>query len=284
MIKNADVLQKFLFEKAAVRGELVRLEKSYQEIANQHAYPPALTELLGQVLVIANLLGAIIKFKGRLSIQFQGQEELKLILAQCDNEYNFRGLVQYSGDIDQAGLRTALKNGLLVITIDQQTPMQQRYQGIVNWQGDSLAQSIEGYFRESEQLPTRLWMAVNQTTAVGLLLQMMPSVSDDEENEDWEHLLHLTETIKNEELLNCTNGEIIHRLYHQEDVRLFDPIDVRFQCTCSDKKSQNAILMLGPEEAEKELADKQVIVVTCEFCNKKYTYDREQVQRIFSNK
>lgn len=281
MIKNLDVLQKFLFENAAVRGDLVRLEHSYQQIAEQHNYPIAVRELLGQALVVVNLLGAIIKFKGRLTLQFQGKQAVKLLLAQCNHEHTFRGLVQYEGNPDEKELIDALKSGTLGITIDPEIPGQQRYQGIVGWQGNSLAQSIEGYFRDSEQLPTRLWIAVNRTTAVGLLLQVMPSHSDDEENENWEHLLHLTDTITNKELLNCTNGEILHRLYHQEDMRVFTPIDVGFQCTCSNEKSENAILMLGLDEAEKELQDKQIIVVTCEFCSKQYQYDRDQVYQIF---
>lgn len=281
MIKNKDALQKFLFENVPVRGELVRLEHSYQQIADQHAYPAAMRELLGQGLVVVNLLGAIIKFKGRLTLQFQGKDSVKLLLVQTDHELRFRGLIQYSDNIDQDKLMAELKKGTLAITIDPQIPGQ-RYQGIVNWQGKSLAQSIEGYFRDSEQLPTRLWIAVNQTTAVGLLLQIMPTHShDDEEDEGWEHLVHLTDTITSDELLKCTNGEILHRLYHQEDIRLFDPIDVGFQCTCSNEKSENAILMLGIDEAEKELKDKQMIVVTCEFCNNQYKYDRDQVYRIF---
>lgn len=282
-MNNKDILQRFIFENAPVRGELVRLDESFQTIMQQHKYPAPLRNLLGETLVIANLLSAIIKFEGRLTVQFHGKGEgkLKLLLAQCNDEFHFRGLAQWKDTPDDSELIEALKHGTLNIMIDPLSSGKHRYQGIVDWQGNSLAESIEGYFQKSEQLPTRLWIAVNETKAVGLLLQIMPRETADQHHADWEHIVKLTETIKPEELLQLDNATILHRLYHQEEVRVFAPIGVDFRCTCSLAKSENALLLLGQEEAEKELHEKQKIVVTCEFCSKEYVFDRVDVANIF---
>ncbi len=285
-MNNKDILQRFLFDNAPVRGELVRLSESYQTILHQHDYPLLIRQLLGEALVVASLLSATIKFKGRLTVQFQGQGKLKLLLAQCNDAFQLRGLVQYQGEFDSVELLEELRKGILVIMIDPDDNVK-RYQGIVGWHGNSLAESIEGYFKNSEQLLTRIWIAVSEDAATGLLLQRMPEdqsktrqdvfPSDDP---GWEHLVHLTDTIKPKELLTLSNEVILQRLYVQEDVRLFDPSPIIFRCTCSVERSENAIRLLSPEEIEEELRDKQAIVVTCEFCNKEYIFDRVDVAKL----
>lgn len=284
-MNNKDIIQRFLFDNANVRGEVVRLTDSYQTIVSQHSYPESIKHLLGQILAVVSLLSATIKFKGRLTVQFQGKDPLKLLLAQCNNDFQLRALAQWQGNLSEEEVLTALKSGTLAIIINPDSSVN-RYQGIVAWQGDSLTQSIEGYFQNSEQLPTRIWLAVNETTAAGLLLQRLPDEGSRKTkpvigDNDWEHIVHLSETITADELLHLNNQTILHRLYSQEEVRVFEPVPIIFKCTCSLARSENAILMLGKEEAEQELKDKQKIVVTCEFCNKEYTFDRVDVANIF---
>jgi molecular chaperone Hsp33 len=160
------------------------------------------------------------------------------------------------------------------------------HQGIVEWQGESFSQSVEVYFRDSEQLPTRLWLAINDTTAVGLLLQMMPKKGEQkskciEGDDDWERMIHLTKTITPEELLLLDNQTILYRLYSQEKIEVFPSMPVTFGCTCSIERGENSILMLGQEEIEQELEDKKKIVVICEFCNKEYVFDRVDIAYLF---
>jgi molecular chaperone Hsp33 len=233
-------------------------------------------------------LSATIKFAGRLSLQFQGTGKLRLLLVQSNQGFHVRGLIQTSADdwADEKELLSELKKGVLVITMDPDDTAQ-RYQGIVAWQGDSLSASVEGYFRNSEQLMTRIWIAVDEHTASGMLLQVMPDSKNPharpmtDTNPDWEHIIHLTNTIKPNELLTLDNQVILHRLYVQEDVRLFEPETIIFRCTCSRKRGENAILMLGRTEADEELQSKQQIVVTCEFCNSEFAFDRVDVENIF---
>lgn len=279
-MNEKDLLLRFIFENASVRGELVQLDTSFQTIMDQHAYPPIIRKLLGEALVAACLLNAILKTKGRLTVQFQGKGKLKLLLAQCNHQFHLRGLAQWDGELQEQDLARYIKQGTLMISIDPENG-QQRYQGVVDWQGETLAKSIENYFRDSEQIATRLWLAVSQTTAAGLLLQVLPKEVK-EPDHNWEHIIHLTETITSEELLHLNPQNILHRLYSQEKVGVFDPVAIEFRCTCSAERGENAILLLGKEEVEEELREKQKIVVTCEFCGKEFHFDRVDVVNIFS--
>jgi molecular chaperone Hsp33 len=285
-MKDKDILQRFLFDTISVRGEIVRLEESFQTIMQQHQYPAPIQKVLGEMLVVASLLSASIKFKGRVSVQFQGKDQLKLLLAQSDHELQVRGIAQWEGELSQADLIQQLKAGIIAITMEPEGNAENRYQGIVAWQGNSLAQSIEGYFTRSEQIPTRLWLAVDEKRAAGFLIQVMPRESARkargvEGEHDWEHICHLTQTLTDSELLNLENAELLYRLYVEEQVRLFPSLPVNFCCTCSVERSENALRMVGEDEVNAELYEKQQIVVTCEFCNKSYPFDRVDIARIF---
>lgn len=282
---NQDTVQHFIFDNAPVRGEIVRLEHSFQQIMEQHDYPPVIRRYLGEALVLVSLLSTIIKFKGKLSVQFQGTGKLKLLLAQSDHDLNIRGLAQWEGEVSQEEVISSLKQGNIIITIEPENGSQ-RYQGIVGWQGETLSESIEGYFQQSEQLPTRIWTTVGEKNAAGFLLQVLPEKDergdgDLDQDRGWDHLVILSDTITPEELLGLENAVLLHRLYVEEDIRLFEAKSLRFQCTCSVKRGENAILILGKKEVEEELKDKQALVVKCEFCNKEYSYDRVDIARIF---
>src|SRR5690348_2298210 len=142
-MNNKDVLQKFLFEQAAVRGEIVHLQETIQTILQQHSYPKILQELLSEALVIASLLTASIKFKGRLTLQFQGTGKIKLLLVQSNTHLQLRGLVQWDGEITPVDMLQELKKGTLAIIVDPDDNAAGRYQGIVAFEGNSLSQSVE---------------------------------------------------------------------------------------------------------------------------------------------
>lgn len=285
-----DFLQRFIFEKAPVRGQYVHLHDSFQTIVNQHHYPDAIRKLLGEALCVAALLTATIKFKGKLTVQFQGKGGLKLLLAQCNNEFHLRGLAKWDGNPTYEELMESFNEGVLVIMLDADNA-QNRYQGIVSWRGNSLAESIEGYFRESEQLSTRLWLGVNKTTAVGYLLQIIPGsdansslIDQNSINPLWDNVLEKTQFLDQEMLLNVSYESLLAKLYASDPIRVFHAVSVEFRCTCSRKRSTDAIIILGPEEAEAELQNNQSIVVTCDFCNKEYLFDRSEVEQIFASK
>lgn len=287
MITN-DALTRFIFEKTPVRGELIRLEETFQTIINQHKYPPALKQLLGEALCVAGLLSAIIKFKGRLSVQFRGKGGLKLLTAQCDNDFNLRALVKWEGMLTYDDLMVAFNDGILAIILDPQPGKGTRYEGIVSWRGNSLVESIEGYFRESEQLNTKISLAVNETNAAGFLLQVVPTKEHENSTLEqlstsphWKRIADLTSGLVADDLLHAEHQALLRTLYPNEEVRVFTPVRVGFKCPCTRKRGEDAILVLGQKEAAEELKDKNTIVVTCDFCNKEYVFDRVDVAKIF---
>lgn len=284
---DKDTLHRFIFDKVPVRGEYVCLEESFQAIIHQHAYPPAISRLLGEALAVAALLSASIKFNGRLSVQFRGKGKLKFLLAQCDNQLQIRGLVKWEGELSYQELMESFNDGMLVIMLDSGN-LKNRYQGIVAWQGNSLVESLEGYFRESEQLATKIWLSVNDQTAAGLLLQTMPAGSDmpvlEKEiiHSHWHRVAGLTEQVSADNLMSLGYEKLLKTLYPNDDIRVFPGAPVKFNCTCTRKRGEDAIFILGQQEAEAELKDKQTLVVTCDFCNREYIFDRVDVAKIFA--
>ena len=284
-----DILHRFIFENEPVRGEYVKLGDSYKTITTQHDYPPVIRQLLGESLCVAALLGAIIKFDGRLTLQFRGKGKLKLLLAQSNDKNQLRGLVKYDGNPTNEELLEAFQDGILMIMLDSGVNGQ-RYQGVVEWKGDSLAETIESYFRHSEQLATRIWLQTNEEYAVGYLLQVIPTAEKDAHGiqheviqPSWQRILKLTDVIAPGTLLEANYPEFLTHFYPGETLRVFDGSAVSFNCDCTRKRGEDAIGLLGRAEAEEEIKDKNTIVVTCEFCNQEYIYDRVDVEEIFKN-
>lgn len=282
-----DLLQRFLFEKAPIRGEYIHLTESFQTIMAQHDYPPPIRRLLGEALCVAGLLCASIKYKGRLTVQFRGKGKLKFLLAQCDYHFHIRGLAKWEGDLSYDDLMEAFHEGVLMIRLDSGSA-KNSYQGIVAWRGDSLIESVEGYFRESEQLTTKIWLAVNETKAVGYLLQVLPgpenltsTLEKEIVNPHWGRIVAMTASMQTEDLLTLGYESLLMKLYPGEEIRVFSPESVMFHCNCSRKRGEDAIYVLGEEEAEDELKGRNSIVVTCDFCNKKYVFDRIDVAKLF---
>ena len=289
-MRHKDLLQRFLFENLPIRGELAHLEKSYQTIINQHNYPPAIRRLLGEALVISVLLSATIKFNGRLTVQFRGKGNLKLLLAQCTDQFQIRGLAQWDGDVSYEDLMNSFEEGILAIMLDS-PKSKSPYQGVVSWKGNSLVESIEHYFKHSEQLITKLWLAVTEKEAAGLLLQVVPGadkaapkMEKDFVDFHWDALQQLSSTLQSDELLHLDHLTLLRRLYPEQEVRVFPSVPIEFRCTCSLERSEEAIALLGREEAEEELRDKQKIIVTCDFCSQEYIFDRSTVEKIFAKK
>ncbi|AAN53250.1 Hsp33 family molecular chaperone HslO [Shewanella oneidensis MR-1] len=275
-----DILHRYLFDNADVRGELVQLQNSYQQVIGSHAYPPVLQTLLGELLAATSLLTATLKFSGDISVQLQGNGPVSLAVINGNNLQQLRGIARWDGELaDDASLADLFGQGYMVITL---TPDEgERYQGVVALDKPTLAACVEDYFNQSEQLPTALWLFADGKQAAGMFLQILPSQED--HNADFEHLCQLTATIKAEELFTLEAQEVLHRLYHQEEVRLFDPIEVSFKCTCSRERSAAAIKTIDQAEVEAILAEDGNVEMGCEYCNAKYLFDAIDIASIYAN-
>lgn len=273
-MNNADFKQRFLFPETDIRGELVRLDESLEAILGTHDYPLAVQGLVGEAVAAVALLAGTLKFSGRLSLQAQGRGPVSLLLAECTHDGQLRALARHDGDLDTAAdIRTLIGDGTMVITI---IPDQGRqYQGIVPLEGDTLAQCLEGYFQQSEQLPTRLWLAAGNGRASGLMLQRLPDqmTSRDGNQRQWEHLEALAGTLKMEELLDLPAETVLRRLFHDTPPRLPEPQPLRFGCTCSRERTENALLSLGADELKTLLDEDGEATLTCDFCLSQQHFD-----------
>ncbi|MGS0682224.1 Hsp33 family molecular chaperone HslO [Shewanella sp. 125m-7] len=277
---NKDTLYRYLFDNASVRGELVQLESSYQEVLAAHEYPLAIQKVLGELMASTSLLTATLKFSGDISIQLQGNGPVSLAVINGNNLQQLRGVSRWDGEIhDDANLEQMFGKGYMVITL---TPSDgERYQGVVALDKETLAQCLEGYFEQSEQLPTKIKLFADTKQAAGIFLQVLPT--DGNHNEEFEHLSVLTETVKQEEMFTLEAEEILHRLYHEEEVHLFEPVAVTFKCTCSKERSAKAIRTVAKAEIDSIIAEQGQIEMGCEYCNSKYIFDSIDVEAIYAD-
>ncbi|PNH88670.1 Hsp33 family molecular chaperone HslO [Vibrio diazotrophicus] len=281
--KATNVLNRYLFEDLSVRGELVQLDKAYQQIITSKEYPAPIQTLLGELLVATTLLTATLKFEGSITMQLQGNGPVSLAVINGDNNQRIRGVARWEGDIaDDAGLHDLMGKGHLVITIEPKKG--ERYQGVVGLEGDNIAQVIENYFLRSEQLKTRLWIRTGEHEgkrhAAGMLLQVVPDGTGSPD--DFEHLEQLTNTVKNEELFTLEANELLYRLYNQEQVKLFEPQDVEFLCGCSRDRSGAAIVTISRDEINDILAEEGSVSLHCDYCGTTYSFDSAQVAELYS--
>lgn len=281
--KATNVLNRYLFEDLSVRGELVQLDKAYQQIITSKEYPAPIQALLGELLVATTLLTATLKFEGSITMQLQGNGPVSLAVINGDNNQRIRGVARWEGDIaDDAGLHDLMGKGHLVITIEPKKG--ERYQGVVGLEGDNIAQVIENYFLRSEQLKTRLWIRTGEHEgkrhAAGMLLQVVPDGTGSPD--DFEHLEQLTNTVKNEELFTLEANELLYRLYNQEQVKLFEPQDVEFLCGCSRDRSGAAIVTISRDEINDILAEEGSVSLHCDYCGTTYSFDSAQVAGLYS--
>lgn len=274
-----DALQRFLFEHTPLRGELVHLDATWQEVLTRHDYPPAVRARLGEMMASCLLLSATLKFNGTVTMQVQGEGAINLMVVEATSRRTVRGMAQWQGEVVAGDLHAQFGAGRLTITIDPGTGGE-RYQGIVALEGDSLADAIDTYLDRSEQLPTRMWLAADENSAAGMLLQKLPGT--DADDDAWNRVQALGATLSAGELLALPAQEIIHRLFHEEEVRLFDTEPVSFHCSCSRERVAGMLHSLGQDEVMDILRSEGAIEVTCEFCNKRYRFDAVDATQLFA--
>ncbi len=277
---DKDQLYRFSFEGLGLRGEVIQLDAGLQAMLEHHQdYPDAVRQLLGEAAAAVLLLSAVIKFDGSLIMQVQGQGVLKALVAQASNERGFRGLARWQGETPEGtDLHAWLQDGRMVLTVE--APNGERYQGIVPVKGERLSQALELYFEQSEQLPTRFWLACDGKRAAGLMLQSLPSqpLAD----EDWQRIGMFADTLDSDELLNLPVETLLHRLFHEESVRLYDPEPVAFRCSCSRERISQTLAGLGRDELEEALREQGRLNVGCEFCGRQYEFDKVDVEALLS--
>jgi molecular chaperone Hsp33 len=283
IMNENDTLQRFIFEHASIRGEIAHLKETFTTIINQRPYPPMVKNLLGEAMVSCLLLAGSIKFEGELALQFQGDKRLPLLLVQCDNHLQMRAFAKYEDALHTEDYAEAFLHGQMVLTINQYNHTQ-AYQSVVPIQSTSMGENLMHYFAQSEQVASRVWLAVNENSAAGMLLQLLPGQDIEQREQFWEYAVALGQTVSEGELLTLENQTLLHRLYHETQLRLFESRSVSFQCRCSTEKMQQVLTILGEEETKKLLEEKGQVDVTCDFCNSHYSFDAIDIALLFHKK
>lgn len=284
-MKELDMLHRFLLERTRVRGEWVHLDAAWQALLQRHQYPRVVRDRLGEAYAAVALMAATLKFDGSLILQITGSGPLHMLVVQATGGRTLRGLARYRGEVPDGDLQDIFgSDGRLVITLDPGSG-RERYQGVVALEGDSVAGSLDLYFERSEQLPTRVWLASDDASTAGLLLQGLPGpdgAPTPPDSEDWVRATLLGNTVSARELLELPARDLLLRLFHEERVRLLKGHAMRFACGCSRDKVEDMLSGLGVDEVRAALAQEGEVSVTCEFCNAHYQLDTVDVEGLFA--
>ncbi|MBZ9613033.1 Hsp33 family molecular chaperone HslO [Rheinheimera maricola] len=277
---NSDHLFRFLFQNRNVRGELVQLAGSLDQMLLHHDYPQPVKQLLAELVAATSLLTATLKLDGDIAVQIQGDGPVRFAAVNGTNQQQFRAVVRMQAEISGSSFRELIGEGYLLVTI---TPKQgERYQGIIPLSGDSLTSTLEAYFAQSEQLPTRLYlytdMQPQQCRAAGFMLQVLP-VDQQKAKADFDDLVILSDTLTQDEILNLPAEQLLYRLFHQEEVELFPAQPVSFVCGCSKDKCASAIVSLGREVINEHIAEGK-LDISCEYCNTSYHFSPDDLNAL----
>ncbi len=272
----------FLFEQLDIRGAWVQLGPAWREMTAGRNYPGPVLELLGQLAVVTTLITANLKQAGRLTFQLRGDGEVSLLVMDCDEQLRLRGMARAAPDLVAGSLPDLLGDGALTLTLDT-ADMRQPYQSHVPLQGETLAAVFEHYLAQSEQLPTRLWLAADHETAAGLFLQALPGAAE-RDADGWNRMQVLADTVRADELLRLGSIKLIERLFPEEDVRVFDPRPVSYHCPRDPGKIESMLRGVGRAECEALLAEHGEIRVHDDICNHEYVLDAAAVAALFAIK
>ena len=282
-----NVLNRYLFTDAHARGELVQLSSSFESIIKNHNYPVGVEKLLGELLSATCLLTATLKFEGDITVQLQGDGPVGYMSVSGNNKQQMRGIAKMAEETSAETLQTLIGKGTMIITIRPSAG--EAYQGVVALDKDNLADCLAHYFEVSEQIPTKIWLFsdTEQQLTAGALVQLLPDGDGSIENRekqqsDFEHLCQLTNTIKSEEIFSLEAQALLYRLYHQEQVNIFEPQMVSYVCGCSADKCLSAISQIEPSEIKAILAEQGKISMTCDYCITTYDFDELSLKSFIS--
>lgn len=282
---DTDRLDRFLLPHAGVRGVRVHLHDAWQRIRASDDYPAGVSTTLGEAAAASALFTAHAKVEGRLSIQLRGHAALRGLFAECTAAGTLRGLAHFEADAACAAgtdLRALVGDALLAITVENPGPGRDptRYQGLVEIASDTLAGAFEGYFQQSEQLPTRLLLAADDTACAGLMVQKLPG--DEGDDDGWNRIGILFDTLRPAELLSWNAETLGARLFSEEDARWLDGRALRFGCSCSRGRVAAMLESLGHEEATAATLELGFAEVRCEFCGQRYPFSQEEIDALFT--
>ncbi len=278
----SNAVQRFLFKDLNIRGQHIQLNESWQEMLKDLHYPAAIVELLGELTAVSILMASGLKHEGRITMQVQGSGPVTLLVVDVTHDLKIRGVAKTSQEIGEANsLDELLGDGQILMTMEN-TQTQHHFQSYVPRQGESIAQAFESFLSQSEQLPSKLWLSANAKALGGVMVQKMPE-TDHVDSDAWDRISHLTSTVTTQEITHLDVETLIHRLFHEELVELFDAQEVNYECPKDDEKVKKMLLSLGEAEVRRLLEEQGEIVIHNEMCNYHLRFDEAAVNELFSS-
>ena len=297
-----DISRPFQLEQSALRGRLIRLGDTVDVVLTRHAYPPAVSRLLGEMFVLAATLAGGLKFKGTFSLQTRSDGPISLMVADCTHDGGMRGYAKFDAEavasVDEPSVPNLLGKGHFAVTVDQENQAT-AYQGLVELEGDSLTDCIHQYFRQSEQVKTGMKIAVEHLSdgagtafwrAGAVMVQCLPEEisadADKDALEDWRRTMMLLGTVKNAELIDpdLSPERLLLRLFHQEGVRIFDAQPLSFRCRCTRERVETLLRQFTPEDIDSMRQEDGGLFVTCEFCNETYRFEEPAIASLLNRR
>ncbi len=278
-MSDHDAVRRFVLQDGAVRGQRVRLTSVWEALREHASYPDPVRDLLGEASAAAVLLASTLKFDGTLTLQLQGNGAVRLLVVQCSNSFDLRALARFDAAAVRPDFQALAGAGQLTVTVETAADASSRYQGIVPLVGDSLAEALEHYCQQSEQLATVLRLTADGDGATGVLLQRLPLsggiavVDAPDPDQLWERSAAVLRDFTLADLSATDCAALARRCGAGEDVRLFAPQAVRFHCRCSQERIAGVLRSLGEGDLQELIEEQGAVTVTCEFCQKPWRFD-----------
>jgi molecular chaperone Hsp33 len=288
-VSEPDLVRRFVLERHPIRGHAVRLSQAWRALREHEDYPPAVQHLLGEAVGAIVLLAATLKFDGVLTLQLQGMGLVNLLVAQCTHDFKVRAMARHDPIGGEAGFRSLAGEGQIVVTVES-TDRASSYQGVVPITGNSLAESLEAYFQQSEQIPTRVLLAASSGVVSGMLVQRIPGAGGTQEQLDetaleaaWQKADDAMSSLARGQLLEDDVEQRLVDMFGADEVRVFSGSEVKFECRCSRERVANVLRSLGVDEVRSVIEEQGACTVTCEFCQKPYKFDAIDVEQLFND-
>jgi molecular chaperone Hsp33 len=285
---GSDRVRRFVLERHPIRGHAARLTRAWLELREHQDYPPAVQALLGEAVGAVVLLAATLKFDGTLTLQLQGKGLVNLLVAQCTHDFKVRAMARHESIEGEAEFRALTGEGQIVVTIEA-NDRASSYQGVVPITGESIAECLEAYFIQSEQLPTRVALTSTPGVVSGMLLQRIPGEGGKQAPADpaaleaaWMKADHAMLDLTPAALVADDVEQRLVRMFGDDEVRVFSGHEVKFECRCSRERVANVLRSLGVEEVRSVIAEQGAVTVTCEFCQKPYKFDPIDAEQLFT--
>lgn len=284
----SSTIQRFLFDGLDIRGAIVRLEDCWQQMQADRDYQPTVAQLLGETAAVTALIAGQLKQPGRLTLQLRGNGPIQLLVMDCNEQLQMRGMARSNPVVLPAPVPELLgahQGGQLMMSLDLPTA-RQPYQSYVPMVGESIAEIFEHYLEQSEQQPSRLFATANSKAAVCLFLQKMPQ-ADNHDQDGWSRISQLAATVKPAELLELDAETLLGRLFHEEiearGLRVYDAQTVVYHCPEDREKVADMIRSLGKADAETILAEHGEILIRDDICNRDYRFSAADVAQLFAD-